>query len=70
MQTEEYLTHYDSMRSSRDSTRKELEEMTKLADSKQEQIEKMIKDLELKEKDRVANLVDAGTMTFMTMNSK
>lgn len=30
----------------------------------------MIKELEIKEQDRVDNLVDAGTMTFMTMNSK
>lgn len=69
MQAEEHLNHFDNMRTNRDNLQLKLEEEEAKVVEKEFEIEKIHEEHAEKERARRDNLVEAGTMTFITKDS-
>ena len=66
MQSEEYLTHYDSMRSDRDDLRELSTQMTNLAEERKRLIEQIIDDHKQAEQRRLEGKKEMGVQVNVT----
>ena len=68
MMQEEYLTHYDEMRKSRDSFQSMYQSTSTLATSRQESIKQLLHDHAEEQRRRTEGMIEFGTQTVIGAN--